>query len=143
MESPVLGRGFAFPLRLREGRLRMLGGDAKVYQSLWLILATAPGERPMLPRFGCGIHELVFEANTAALRGTVRERVREAIVRFEPRVDLLEVKVESPLDRRNILEIAISYRVRANNSVYNLVYPFYLQEGVAATPGRLVTGRPN
>jgi uncharacterized protein len=142
MESAVLGRGFAFPVRLREGRLRMLGGDAKVYQSLWLILATAPGERLMRPQFGCGIHELVFAANSAALRGAVRERVREAIVRFEPRVDLIDVRVESPVDRRNVLEIEITYRIRSNNTVYNLVYPFFLQEGVAAAPGRLLTGRP-
>jgi hypothetical protein len=83
----------------------------------------------MRPEFGCGIHELVLEANTAALRGLVERKVREALVRWEPRIDVLEVTAETPPERRNYLLIRIAYRIRANNALYNLVYPFFLDEG--------------
>ena len=65
----IIGRGVDFPLRpLADGSMRFVGGDEKIRQSIWLIVATAPGERQMLPEFGCGIHDLVFEVNSA---GTV------------------------------------------------------------------------
>jgi uncharacterized protein len=132
MERDLIGRGWPFPVRPTErGRLVLLGGEEKIRQSLWLILSTAAGEREMRPAFGCGIHDLVFEANTAALRGMVRDKVREALTRWEPRIDLVDVRVETPAEARNYLLISIDYRVRANNSLFNLVYPFFLDEGAA------------
>jgi phage baseplate assembly protein W len=83
----------------------------------------------MRPEFGCRIYELVGEANTAALRGMVQQKVREALVRWEPRIDVLEVRVDSPDDQKNRLDIWIDYRVRSNNAFFNLVYPFFLVEG--------------
>jgi phage baseplate assembly protein W len=84
----------------------------------------------MLPEFGCGIHDLVFEPNTAALRGLVQSKVGEALIRWEPRIDVLGVRAESPTpDQRNRLLIRVDYRVRANNAFFNLVYPFFLDEG--------------
>ena len=90
----------------------------------------------MLPDFGCGIHDLVFAANTAGLRGLVTAEVRDAITRWEPRVDLLDVRVETPDDSRNrIVLISIACRVRENNAALNLVYPFFLSEGVGLGGG--------
>ena len=84
----------------------------------------------MRPEFGCGIHDLVFEPNTAALRGLVQSKVREALIRWEPRIDVLDVRVEHRRPtQRNRLLIRIDYRVRANNAFFNLVYPFFLDEG--------------
>jgi phage baseplate assembly protein W len=124
------GRGWPFPIRPAPGgRLAFVGGDEKVRQSIWLILATAPGERQMRPEFGCGIHDLVFEPNTARLHGVVQATVREALTRWEPRIDVLDVRVEAPPEARNHLLIRIDYRLRENNAVFNLVYPFFLQEG--------------
>jgi phage baseplate assembly protein W len=132
MDPGVVGRGWAFPITpSRKGLWIYLGGEAKVNQSIWLILSTAPGERQMRPSFGCGIHDLVFQANTAALRGVVEQQVREALVRWEPRIDLMDVRAETdesdPIGSR--LLIYIDYRIRANNAFYNLVYPFYINEG--------------
>jgi phage baseplate assembly protein W len=131
MAQDLIGRGWPFPVGLVPGRLRTFqGGDEKIRQSIWLILATAPGERQMLPEFGCGIHDLVFEANTAALRGLVREQVRDALTRWEPRIDVVDVRVETPTPaQRNYLLILVDYRVRANNAFFNLVFPFFLDEG--------------
>jgi phage baseplate assembly protein W len=139
----LIGRGWRFPVKPDPGgRLRYLGGNGnddrrfspdedaeRIRQSLWLLLSTAPGERLMLPDFGCGIHDLVFEPNSAALRGTLQVKVLETLQRWEPRIDVLDVQVESPPEQRNLLNIRIDYRIRTDNSFYNLVYPFFLDEG--------------
>ncbi|HEX9619369.1 MAG TPA: GPW/gp25 family protein [Polyangiaceae bacterium] len=126
----VLGTGWSFPLKPTPGgRLPWVGDGEKVRQSIWLLLSTAPGERVMLPNFGCGIHDLVFEANTASLRGLVVQKVRDALNRWEPRIDVVDVRAETAPDAANRLELRIDYRLRSNNSFYNLVYPFFLNEG--------------
>jgi phage baseplate assembly protein W len=126
-----LGRGWAFPIRPGpDGRLRLADPDEGIRNSIFLILSTAPGERVMRPEFGCGVHDLVFQPNTAALRGAVQARVREALIRWEPRIDLLDVRAETSPQADNQLLVRIDYRVRANNALFNLVYPFFLQEGV-------------
>ena len=131
MEPDFLGRGWSFPVKPGPlGRLSYTGGEEKIRQSIWIILSTAPGERQMRPDFGCGIHDLVFEANTAALRGLVQEKVREALARYEQRIDVTDVRVETPPEARNYLLIRIDYRIRSHNAFFNLVYPFFINEGV-------------
>jgi phage baseplate assembly protein W len=130
VERDFIGQGWPFPIKPDpNGKLGFLGGEDRIKQSLWIILSTAPGERQMRPDFGCGIQDLVFQPNTAALRGVVQQHVREALIKWEPRIDVLNVRVETPPEGRNYLLIRIDYRVLANNSLYNLVYPFFLNEG--------------
>ena len=130
MQIDLIGRGWTFPVKPDAlGHLAFTGIEEKIRQSIWIILSTAPGERQMRPDFGCGIHDLVFEANTAALRGLVQQRVLESLTRYEPRVDVTDVRVETPPEQRNYLLIKIDYRIRANNAFFNLVYPFFLNEG--------------
>jgi len=125
-----LGRGWSFPVKPGpDGRLPFAEGEEKIRRSIWIILGTAPGERVMRPGFGCGIHDLVFQPNTAAFRGLVEENVRASLTRWEPRIDVLDVHAESSPDAPNYLLIRIDYRVRTNNAFYNLVYPFFLNEG--------------
>ena len=88
-----LGRGWPFPIRPSAGRIEYLEGDDKIEQSIWLILSTSPGEWVMRPDFGCGIHDLVFEPNTASLRALVQAQVEEALIRWEARIDLTISKV--------------------------------------------------
>lgn len=130
MQDDLIGRGWNFPVKPQAlGQLAFTGSEEKIRQSIWIILSTAPGERQMRPDFGCGIHDLVFEPNTAALRGLVQQRVRESLTRYEPRIDVIDVRVETPPEQRNYLLIKIDYRIRTNNSFFNLVYPFFLNEG--------------
>jgi phage baseplate assembly protein W len=130
-----LGQGWGYPLGGSAKGPQWAAGPDKIRQSIWLILSTAKGERPMLPDFGCGIHDLVFAANTAGLRGLVGAEVRDAIGRWEPRVDVLDVQVEAPDDARNRIIISIAGRIRENNAALNLVYPFFLNEGVGLGGG--------
>ena len=132
MEPDFIGRGWSFPIQLTAGgKIRMASGDEKIRQSIWMILSTAPGERQMRPTFGCGIHDLVSAPNTPALHGDMQIKVRDALVRWEPRIDLLDVRVETPPEAHNYLLIRIDYRVRTNNALFNMVYPFFINEGPA------------
>ncbi|MBC2802378.1 GPW/gp25 family protein [Rhizobium ruizarguesonis] len=133
--SDFLGKGPQFPFRSRgaaESALfsAMSDGEEKIRQSVQLILATAPGERVMRPDFGCGVHELLFEPLTSGLTALVTDRVNTCLARWEPRIDILKVDVRPDDDEPRLL-VHITYRIRANNAVNNVVYPFYLQEGAA------------
>jgi phage baseplate assembly protein W len=119
-----------------DGRLTLVTGEELIRQSIWLILATAPGERVMLPDFGCGIHDLVFQPNTVAVRGSVKAEVTDALTRWEPRIDVIGVTVSAPADQPEVMLIDIQYRIRATNAFYNLIYPLYITEGVASGSGR-------
>lgn len=123
-----LGAGIAFPVRPVDGRLPLAVHEASIEQSIENILLTDRRERVMLPRFGAGLSRLVFEPNSPATHRSVEEQVRNALVDWEPRIDLQEVSVgegEAP----NVLLLDITYVVRATNTFYNRVYPFYLTEG--------------
>lgn len=131
-EDPgFLGRGWAFPLvATRGGAIALCAAEQSIKTGIEIVLGTRRGERVMRPEFGCGIWELVMEPNTAQLHGRLQARVRDALTRWEPRIDVLDVRVESPAQQRNTLLIRIDYRIRSNNAAYNLVYPFFLQEGI-------------
>ena len=97
-------------------------------ESIYQILATSKGERVMLPEFGCGIHDLVFASNSEGNIARIKQDVLQSLVRFERRIDVLEVTVENPREEPNLLLIRVSYRIRSNNAVGNVVYPFYVTE---------------
>jgi len=125
-----LGRGWQFPVRINpRGGLSYVNAEQDIVEALWIILSTAPGERQMLPRFGCGIHDFVFAPNSPATRGTIANAVRKALTTWEPRIDLIDVRVEAGAGQDNKLLIRIDYRVRDTNAYHNLVYPFFLKEG--------------
>jgi phage baseplate assembly protein W len=125
--SGFLGSGLAFPLGVdRRGRIALAHGEDDIEQALQIILGTAPGERPMRPEFGCGIHRYVFDVVDAETLGRMELEISRAIERWEPRVDLTGVRFDTSTALDGRLEITIDYRVRATNHVRNLVYPFYI-----------------
>ena len=125
----VLGRGWAFPVAPDRSRdVAMTEDDEDVRQAILLILETSKGERAMRPDFGCGLRRLVFEPMSAALKTLVRSEVEDALIAWEPRIDLGSVTVSEHRSIRGGLLIDIRYAVRSTNTFYNLVYPFYLQE---------------
>ena len=129
MTQEFLGVGWAFPAKLdAQGAFERAEYEESVRQSIWTILGTAKGERVMRPEFGCGIYDLVFEVNDAATAGKVVQAVREALLAFEPRIDVRDVQVR-PEQQGEVMLISIDYQVRATNNAFNLVYPFYLERG--------------
>ena len=126
MHVDFLGKGLNFPVKLQSGHLLMAETDNSIRQAIWIILATAPGERIMRPDFGCGIHDLVFAVNDVTTRTRVAQQVRDALVLWEPRIDVLDVTVETK-GRGELLLINIQYRARTSNNLFNMVFPFYLE----------------
>jgi phage baseplate assembly protein W len=126
-----LGRGWAFPVATdATGAIAQAAYEADIEQAVRLILDTGPGERVMRPDFGAGLRGLVFEPMNTTTIALARHRVEQALILWEPRVDTITVAVA--VDGPNgILRIDVSYRIRTTNTFYNLVYPFYLQEGQA------------
>jgi phage baseplate assembly protein W len=131
MPKPFLGVGWGFPVKVQVdgedvGKIQLAEYEDSVLQSILIILGTAKGERAMRPDFGCGIYDLVFEVTSATTAGRVAQSVREALLKFEPRVDVLDIQA-LPQNNGEVLLISIDYEVRATNNVFNLVYPFYLE----------------
>ncbi|MGH2942348.1 MAG: GPW/gp25 family protein [Solirubrobacteraceae bacterium] len=125
--TDIIGTGVAFPLGVdRRGALALARDDEDVRQAISIVLATAPGERPMRPEFGCGVHDYVFDVLDAATLGRMESEVRRALERWEPRIDVLDVGFELDESSDGPLAITIEYRLRATNDVRNLVYPFYV-----------------
>ncbi|MGH9674208.1 MAG: GPW/gp25 family protein [Bryobacteraceae bacterium] len=130
-KRPFLGAGWQFPVEPapdRGGRVATLDEEALIDQSIRIILATNPGERVMRPTFGAGLRAFVFEPMSAATLAALRRRVEEALIDWEPRIEVRSVTVTA-LPNLGRVDIDCAYRVRSTNAHRNLVYPFYLEEG--------------
>ena len=130
MTRNILGTGWKFPIRINgRGGFSLSRAEQDLSEAIWIILATAKGDRSMRPEFGCGIHDDVFAPNNASSRGAIADQVQQALMQWEPRIDLLDVRVTADPSQPTLLLIDVDYRIRSNNAVHNLVYPFFLQEG--------------
>jgi hypothetical protein len=124
-----LGRGWKFSVGVDEtGKIALSEFEQDIRESIRLILLTARGERVMRPDFGAGLHEFVFSTMSATNLGSMQTAVREALIKWEPRIQLLEVKVAPDAGEIGKLLINIDYRVRVTNNRFNLVFPFFLKE---------------
>ena len=125
--SEIIGSGLAFPLAVdRRGAIALARDEQDIDQAIQLILGTAPGERPMRPEFGCGVHDFVFDSIDANTIGNMEEAIREALLRWEPRIDVRDVRFDASEAPNGLLTIDIGFKVRATNTERNLVYPFYV-----------------
>lgn len=129
-ENDFLGAGWHFPIAADKvtGRIMECSYEDNIRQSIYLIVMTKKGERVMRPDFGCDIHQYMFAALDYTTLTMMKHAVEEALVRWEPRITDVNVKVENRLLKENAIQIEIAYRVRTTNNPFNLVFPFYLQE---------------
>lgn len=126
----IIGTGWRLaPMVDKRGGLSLVSNELAVEQSIRFILGTAPGERIMRPDFGCRIHELVFAPNNTHTCNLAAHYAQEALLKWEPRIE--EVKADAKPDEFNdaAIVITLEYKIRQTNSFYNLVYPFYLEQG--------------
>ena len=117
-----MGRGFSFPFRVdpSTNRIAMSSAGQDVEEAIRIILRTNLGERVMLPEFGTAAGEFLFAA--------LEESVREALEQWEPRI--MDIDVQAARESSGgVLNINISYTLRATNNQFNMVYPFYMMEG--------------
>jgi len=125
-----LGVGPSFPFIQLDSNsnIKTSQYEEKIKESIIIILGTSKGERLMRPNFGCGIHDFVFETINTSILTRIKLAVSEALVLWEPRINLLNVDVSTQDIKKGILTIKIEYQVRTTNNQFNIVYPFFLKE---------------
>ncbi|QWW71209.1 GPW/gp25 family protein [Rhizobium sp. WYJ-E13] len=126
-----LGKGWAMPVGIdpRTGAVATAQHEDDIRQSIRIILETARGERIMRPDFGCGIHDMVFEAIDSTAMERIRSEIVAALRRYEARIEVNDVTIDDNLPSQGLLLIELEYRIRRTNQVGNLVFPFYFKEG--------------
>jgi phage baseplate assembly protein W len=127
MAEKFIGQGWNYPLGTdATGSIALASDDRDLEQAIRLILATAPGERPMRPEFGCGIHDYVFAPADATTAGRLSAEVKRSLTFWEPRINVKSVDVSVDQFERNTLYIDIQYTKKGSYDPRNLVFPFYV-----------------
>lgn len=121
------GTGWGWPVAAdATGAVALVSGVAELEQAMYLVLATAPGERPMRPEFGCRLPDFVFASTSSATAALIAAEVHTALTRWEPRITVDDVLVTTDPDEPTTLWIDVRYTVRASYDRRNLVFPFYV-----------------
>lgn len=133
-DASFLGAGWGFPFKINsKGNVSVSSFERSIAESIRLIIGTAKGERIMRPDFGCDINELVFAPNNSNTRSLIAYYIEEALIKWEPRINLKKVEAVSNENDEARIDINIEYEVREVNSYFNNVYPFYLERGESDT----------
>ncbi len=146
MAARFVGAGWAFPVRTDPtGSIALVTRERELEEAIRLVLGTVPGERPMRPEFGCRIHDLVFGPANATTAGEIAYEVRAALARWEPRIEVVDVRVGFDRADAGTVYVDLRYTVRGTNDPRNLVFPFYVipehaGSSAARTDGRTVAG---
>jgi phage baseplate assembly protein W len=122
-----IGRGWTYPARTNaSGGIALTSGDAEIAESIRLVLGTSVGERAMRPNFGSRVFEFVFAPVDATTGGRLAAEVRRSLRRWEPRIDVTDVRVRNDPGAPSTLLIFIDYVHKRTNDRRNLVFPFYV-----------------
>jgi phage baseplate assembly protein W len=126
MEGDFVGAGWAFPPRVNgSGGIALVRHERELEEAMRIILLTYPGERPMRPEFGSRLRDFVFRETTPSMYAALAHEVRSALGRWEPRVDVKDVRVIADDSDRSVVYLDIQYETKDTNDRRNLVFPFY------------------
>lgn len=130
-DKSFLGKGWSFPptFKNQSGGVVMVTDEIDIVQSLQILLTTELKERIMRSDYGCDLSALLYENITVTLLTKIKGIIQNAILLYEPRIDLLEVDFFTEENTNGVISIAITYKIRATNSRKNYVFPYYLEEG--------------
>jgi len=130
-QDDFLGKGWSFPptfIPSLQG-VEMTEKVEDINRSLQILLTTRTGERIMQPKYGCNMDEMVFEPLSTTIKTIIKDKIRTAILYFEPRIDVTAISMDTTNELEGEIIIEIEYVVRATNSRFNFVFPFYINEG--------------
>jgi phage baseplate assembly protein W len=97
------------------GRIAMVTDDHAIRQAIILLLTTIPGERVMRPEYGCPLHRLMFAPNDPTTAGLAIHYVRQALLRYEPRIEITSLDARAdPVDGARLV-VSLDYRVKGTN----------------------------
>ena len=125
-----LGQGVSFPVRVdpQTGEMKMVSHEDDIAEAIRIILFTRKGEREANPEFGCGIHDYIFASLDYTTKSRMKSDIEDALIEWEPRIEDISVDI-GEVDAGGKLDIKIGYVVRSTNNPFNLVFPYYLNEG--------------
>ena len=123
-----LGVGWGFPVEVRHAGILLAEHEEDIAQAIRIVLGTEQGERIMRPEFGVALRRMIFTPIGTTTLAMIRKTVEDAIIRWEPRVDLRNVSASVDRSAIGRVNVDLEYVVRSTNTFYNLVYPFYLRE---------------
>lgn len=124
------GLGFSVMVDPATGRFRSSSYEEDIKEAIYIILMTKKGERLMRPEFGCGIHDFAFATLDYTTVSQMEKAVKESLIQWEPRIRDISVEVSQNAVESGKAVISISYVVRSTNNPYNLVFPFFINEGI-------------
>jgi phage baseplate assembly protein W len=129
--NDFLGQGWGFPPAFTKetGGVNMVSDDEDIQQSLRILFNTTMGERIMLPKYGCNLKEFLFREIDTSFVTYMKDMIANAILRYESRIDLDDLEINSDNEVDGVILVEISYTIRKTNSRNNIVFPFYLIEG--------------
>lgn len=135
-DKSFLGTGWGFPPTFsnQKGTVKTVSDEEDIYQSLHILLSTQLKERVMRSDFGCDLSTMLYESITVTLLTKIKGIVQNAILKYEPRIDLLEVEFHTEDGSNGVIKIEIIYKIRSTNSRKNFVFPYYLEEGTFVSP---------
>lgn len=121
------GRALHFPVNVDSvtGKIEEISYEESIRESIYLIVMTKKGERIMRPDFGCDIHQYMFEPVNSTMLTLVRCAVEEALTRWEPRIEDIEVEPLTSLEEENELKLVIHYRIKATRAMAQTIVPFH------------------
>ncbi|MEM9259236.1 MAG: GPW/gp25 family protein [Bacteroidota bacterium] len=131
MEKAFIGTGWSFPPAFpkESGTVEMSSDLRDIEESLRILISTLPGERVMVPEYGAAMSALLFESMDTGTQTLFFDRLKTAVLRYEPRIEILNLELDNSFLTEGRIMLSLDYRVRATNSRFNFVYPFYLAEG--------------
>ena len=117
VRKEFLGRGWAFPFHFdrADGRVALSEYEENIRQNITIILGTRPGERQMLPEFGCRIHQLLFAPSTSNTATMAGHYVEEALRRWERRIEV--VSTDTTPDPTGAIRVEVVYKVISTGAV--------------------------
>jgi uncharacterized protein len=130
-QDDFLGKGWGFPptfIAPVQG-IEMTEKVEDINRSLHILLTTRMGERIMQPKYGCNMDEMVFEPLSTTIKTIIKDKIKTAILYFEPRIDVTSISMDTTNELEGEIILEIEYVVRATNSRFNFVFPFYINEG--------------
>ena len=133
-QDDFLGKGWGFPptfISATQG-IEMTEKVEDINRSLHILLTTGVGERIMQPKYGCNMDEMVFEPLSTTIKTIINDKIKTAILYFEPRIDVTSISMDTTNELEGEIIIEIEYVVRATNSRFNFVFPYYINEGSGA-----------
>lgn len=133
--NSFLGTGWSFPPKFEKdtGTVALVTNEDDIRESLNILLNTSLGERVMQPKYGCDLNDYMFESLNSSVIGYIKDRVKNSILLYEPRIiaEKIDVTADGSFDLiEGKFTIEVEYSIPGTNSRFNYVYNYYQNEAL-------------